>query len=40
MLGVNKKDSYKERIPKNLFMRILIRKITLHQGREVNPLLL
>ena len=34
------KDSYKERIPKNTLMRILIRKRTLHQGREVNPLLL
>ena len=34
------KDSYKERIPKNTLMRIPIRKRTLHQGREVNPLLL
>ena len=32
-----KKDSYKERIPKNMLIRIPIRKITLHQGREVNP---
>ena len=31
---------YKERILKNTLMRIPIRKRTLHQGREVNPLLL
>ena len=39
MLGVNQKDSYKERISKNTLMRIPIRKRTLQQGREVNPLL-
>ena len=38
-LGVNQKDSYKERIPKNTLMRIPIRKRTLHQEREVNHLL-
>ena len=40
MFSANQKDSYKERIPVNTFMKTPIRKRLLTQEDDINPLLL